>query len=179
MAIFRILNFTQFPQKDPELTVQISQNTVVSINYTLKDDQGQVIDSSEGGDPLVYIHGTGSIIPGLEKELTGKSQGDEFQVRISPEDAYGVRHDNLIHDVPRDQLPEGELTVGMKFQAESEAGQHILTVVAIEGDTIKMDANHPLAGVALNFAVSVGELRAATAEELEHGHVHGQGGHDH
>ncbi len=160
--------------------MQISKNTVARFEYTLTDDSGTVLDTSEGQEPLAYVQGMGSIIPGLEEEMEGKGGGDAFKVRITADKGYGERDENMLHDVPRDQLPpEAELEVGMQFQAESEDGLHLLTVLSIAEDTVKMDANHPLAGVALNFDIKILEVREATAEELEHGHVHGPGGHEH
>ena len=157
--------------------MQISQNTVVRITYTLSDDAGEVIDSSDGGDPLAYVHGTGSLIPGLEKKLEGKLGGDALEVRVPPEDAYGPRDEDLIHEVSRSDLPDdAEIEVGTHFQAETDDGLHLLTVVGIDGDKVALDANHPLAGVALNFKVAVVDVRSATAEEIEHGHVHGPDG---
>ena len=156
--------------------MQITEKLVASIEYTLTDDGGQVIDSSEGREPLTYLHGAGNLIPGLESQLEGKGAGDTFKTRIEPADGYGDRNDAMIQSVPRGELPaEVEIQVGMQFQAQSEAGMQVVTVVAIEGDDVKMDGNHPLAGVALNFDVKIVEVREATAEEIEHGHVHGEG----
>lgn len=160
--------------------MNISKNSAVSLNYKLTDDDGAVLDSSEGGDPLTYIHGAGMLIPGLEKELEGKAGGDELKVRVPPEEAYGLRDDSKIHAVPKSQLPaDVEIVAGMQFQAQSESGVHILTALEVGEESVKMDANHPLAGKALNFDVTVVEVREATAEELQHGHVHGPGGHSH
>lgn len=160
--------------------MQIANNSAVSIHYTLTDDSGTEIDSSKGGDPLTYLHGGQNIIPGLEKELDGKKAGDTLKVRIAPEEAYGERDESMIHGVPREQLPaEVDIKPGMQFQAQGPEGTRIVTVLSVEGTQVKLDANHPLAGVALNFDVSVSEVRAATEEELSHGHVHGPGGHQH
>lgn len=160
--------------------MQITKNTVASFEYTLKDDSGSVIDTSKGRAPLAYVHGAGSLIPGLEDELEGKQDGDSFQVRIPPERAYGERDERMVQDVPRAELPpEVDIVVGMQFRAESPAGDHIVTVVEVEGESVRLDGNHPLAGVPLNFEVAVVGVRAATPEEVEHGHVHGPGGHHH
>jgi len=168
------------PNRKGRTAVQITAETVATFEYKLTKDDGELLDSSEGSEPLVYVHGTGSILPGLETQLEGKAAGDTLQVRLAPEDAYGEHDAGMVHEVERGQLPpDVEVTEGMQFHAESEDGVHILTVLSVEGDTVKMDANHPLAGVALNFDVKVVEVRAATAEELEHGHVHGPGGHEH
>ena len=160
--------------------MQIADKTVASFHYKLTDDSGTEIDSSEGKHPLAYVHGVGGIIPGLERELAGKTAGDSFQVRLEPEEGYGPRNEGMVQDVPRSQMPDGvEIQVGMQLQAQTEQGPHVVTVVQVEAETVRLDANHPLAGVALNFDVTVVEVRDATAEELEHGHVHGPGGHEH
>ncbi|MCC5857054.1 MAG: peptidylprolyl isomerase [Ectothiorhodospiraceae bacterium] len=153
--------------------MQIAKDTVVSIDYTLKDDQGSVLDTSEGKQPLAYLHGNGNIIPGLEQALEGKQAGDELSVRIEPANAYGERRDELTQAVPRD-LFQGvdDLQVGMQFQAGGEGGGQIVTITAIEGDQVTVDANHPMAGVPLNFDVKVVEVREASEDEKEHGHAH-------
>lgn len=159
--------------------MQIAHHTVASFNYRLTDDSGELIDGSEG-EPLAYIHGTHSIIPGLEQALEGKRAGDALQVRLPPELAYGERDEELVQEVSRDALPaEAEIEVGVQFHAENEEGQHILTVVGVDGDSVRLDANHPLAGKTLVFDVQVVSVRAATAEELKHGHAHGPGSHHH
>lgn len=160
--------------------MQIAANMVVSIDYTLTDNQGEVIDSSEGRGPLAYLHGQNNIIPGLERALEGKAQGDSLQVNVAPEDGYGERNDELTQEVPR-QMFEGadEISVGMQFQTMTEHGPQVVTVTAIDEENITVDGNHPLAGEELNFDVTVVEIREATAEELDHGHVHGPEGHDH
>lgn len=160
--------------------MEITKQTIVAIDYVLKDDDGQVLDSSEGQDPLTYLHGVGGIIPGLERELTGKQAGDSMVVSIAPEDAYGERQETLVQEVPREQFGDVEdLQLGMQFQVNSNAGPLVVTVVEITDSTVTIDGNHPLAGVNLNFEVTVREVREATAEEIEHGHAHGPGGHQH
>lgn len=160
--------------------MQIAKNTVVTIDYTLTDDDGDVVDTSQGREPLSYIQGVGSIIPGLESALEGKSTGDSLEVTIPPEQAYGARQDTLVAQVPRDRFESADqLQPGMQFQTQTESGIQVITVVGIDGDTVTVDANHPLAGATLNFAVSIVGVRDATTEELEHGHVHGAGGHEH
>ena len=153
--------------------MQIGKNAVVTIDYKLTNDQGQVIDTSENAQPLAYIHGTGNIIPGLEEALEGKNSGDEVQVSIPPEKAYGEHDEELKQVVPRDRF-EGvdSLEPGMQFQAQTEGGTRIVTIASVEGDDVTVDANHPLAGETLHFEVAVREVREASAEELEHGHVH-------
>ena len=160
--------------------MRIAKDTVVAIDYTLTDDEGQVLDSSEGQEPLSYLHGASGIIPGLERELDGKQVGDQLQVAVAPEDGYGERNEELRQDVARDQFDEIEdLALGMQFQVDSDAGPMVITIVDIAEDVVAVDGNHPLAGVNLNFAVTVREVRDATEAELAHGHVHGPGGHSH
>jgi FKBP-type peptidyl-prolyl cis-trans isomerase SlyD len=159
--------------------MQVTKHTVAFIEYKLTSDEGDVLDTSAGRDPLGYVHGLGTIVPGLERELEGKEKGDTFQVRVEPEHAYGHRDERMVQEVPRSQLPHGDLQVGMQLQAQSEQGSLILTVTKIEGERVLLDANHPLAGIPLNFDVTVVDVREATQEEIEHGHPHGPGGHEH
>ena len=159
----------------------IGSEKVVLIHYTLTDDSGQVLDSSSGRDPLAYLHGKGNIIPGLEKALEGKQAGDKLNVAVQPAEGYGERDERLVQDVPREAFENvDEVNPGMQFQAQNEQGQaRVVTVTKVADDLITIDANHPLAGTNLNFDVEVTEVREPTAEELEHGHVHGPGGHNH
>jgi FKBP-type peptidyl-prolyl cis-trans isomerase SlyD len=158
----------------------ISANKVVSIDYTLTDARGQVIDSSNGREPLAYLHGNNNIIPGLEKALEGKQKGDSLNVSIAPAEGYGEREEGLIQSVPRHLFENPEqLEVGMQFHSVSEEGMRVVTVTGVAQETVTIDANHPLAGETLNFAVKVMDVRDASAEELEHGHVHGADGHHH
>lgn len=160
--------------------MQISQDAVVLIHYTLTDDAGKTIDSSAGGEPLAYIHGNGNLIPGLERELEGKGAGDKLDVKIAPADGYGEFDKSLIQQVPRRALKGvGNLHVGMQLHAQSERGTRAVTVTHLAGDMVTLDGNHPLAGQNLNFKVEIVDVRAATEEELAHGHVHGPGGHHH
>lgn len=152
----------------------IGDNVVVSIHYKLTNNAGDLLDSSEGGQPLSYLHGVGNLIPGLEKELQGKSAGTSMQVSVAPEEAYGPVHDALIETVPREAF-QGVATIepGMAFEAASQDGQsRRIVVTEVNGDEITVDGNHPLAGVELNFDVEVVEVRDATPEEIAHGHVH-------
>lgn len=158
----------------------IQDNCVVAIDYTLKDKNGNVLDSSSGKDPLYYLHGKRNIIPGLEKELTGKKQDDELTVVVSPDEGYGHRQDALMTEVSKQELAGvPNLEVGIQLQAQTAQGVQIFTVAAIDGDTVTLDGNHPLAGEELHFSVTVKSVREATQEELDHGHVHGPGGHHH
>lgn len=159
----------------------IARNKVVRIDYTLTDDSQNVIDSSAGGEPLTYLHGARNIIPGLESALEGRKTGDKLDVRIAPADAYGERDERLIQLVPREMFEDNqEIHVGMQFHSgDPEGNMTIVTVTNVTADTVTVDANHPLAGVPLTFAVTVVEVRDATSEELAHGHVHGEGGHHH
>jgi FKBP-type peptidyl-prolyl cis-trans isomerase SlyD len=160
--------------------VSIETNHVVSIHYTLKGDAGEVIDSSAGGEPLAYLHGHGNLVPGLERELTGKNAGDKLQVKISPADGYGEYDPQLVQRVPRRTLKGvGNVRVGMRLHAQTDHGPKPVTVTQITGDMVTLDGNHPLAGKNLNFDVEIAAVRAATEEELSHGHVHGAGGHHH
>jgi FKBP-type peptidyl-prolyl cis-trans isomerase SlyD len=160
--------------------VSIETNHVVSIHYTLKGDAGEVIDSSAGGEPLAYLHGHGNLVPGLERELTGRNAGDRLQVKIPPADGYGEYDPQLVQRVPRRALKGvGNVRVGMRLHAQTEHGPKPVTVTQITGDMVTLDGNHPLAGKTLNFDVEIAAVRAATEEELSHGHVHGAGGHHH
>ena len=160
--------------------MQIADNTVVTIDYTLKDDNGNILDSSSDGK-FAYLHGANNIIPGLENALNGKSTGDEVNIKVNPTEGYGERNDSMIQAVPRDMFDsEQEIEVGMQFHAQSPEGNMIVvTVTDVANDEITVDGNHPLAGVNLNFGVKVVDVREATEEEIDHGHVHGPGGHHH
>jgi len=160
--------------------MQVQNDHVVSIDYTLKNDAGEVMDSSESTGPLAYLHGHQNIIPGLEKALDDKSVGDSFTVSIEPAEAYGERDENAIQTVPRSMFQGvDEIEPGMRFQAQTEGGVTVVTVKEVNGDEITLDANHELAGETLHFDVEVKDVRAASDEEKEHGHVHGPEGHEH
>jgi FKBP-type peptidyl-prolyl cis-trans isomerase SlyD len=158
--------------------MQIARDAVVMIHYTLKNDAGEVLDSSAGHDPLAYLQGHGSIIPGLEAALEGKVAGDKVQATIAPENAYGLKEQGLVQQVPRRAF-QGEVRAGMQFTAQTEAGPRTVVVTRVQGDMVTVDGNHPLAGETLHFDVEITEVRVATEEELAHGHVHGAGGHHH
>ncbi len=160
--------------------MKISDKSVVNINYTLTDNDGKVIDKSEDGS-FAYLHGAQNIIPGLEKALEGKEVGDKVSVKVPPEEAYGQRDPARVEEVPREMFPDdSEIKPGMVFHAQGPNGEVItVTVVEVGDKTVKIDSNHALAGVELNFDVEVVGVREAEAAELEHGHVHGPEGHDH
>jgi len=159
----------------------IAPNKVVRIDYTLTTDANEVVDTSTGGEPLAYLHGARNIIPGLENALTGKQAGDELSVRIEPAEAYGERDDRLVQMVPRAMFEDSDkIEIGMQFHsADPEGNVTVVTVTHTTDDAITVDANHPLAGIPLTFAVKIVDVRDATSEEMEHGHVHGPGGHHH
>jgi FKBP-type peptidyl-prolyl cis-trans isomerase SlyD len=156
--------------------MQITKNKVAGIHYTLRDNSGTVLDTSDGRDPLYYLHGAGNLIAGMEEGLEGKTQGDKFELKVSPEKGYGEKDPTMTQKVPRSAFGDQEVRKGMKFSNDRGA---VVTVTDVGLDSITVDANHPLAGVELTFDVEVMEVRNATAEEIQHGHVHGPGGHHH
>ena len=160
--------------------MQIAKNKVVSIDYTLTNAKGEVLDKSSKGRPLQYIQGQGQLIPGLERVLEGKTAGDALKAQIPAKDAYGDRDEELMQIIPKDNFAEiKDLRVGMELEAESDDGVRVITVVGIENENVVVDGNHPLAGMDLNFDVTIVGVRDATEDELGHGHVHGPGGHHH
>jgi FKBP-type peptidyl-prolyl cis-trans isomerase SlyD len=156
--------------------MQITKNKVAAIHYTLRDNDGNVLDSSEGREPLYYIQGIGNLIKGMEDGLEGKSKGDKFNIKVAPENGYGELDSSLVQQVPVTAFGGQALKEGMRFQTDQG---HVVVVTKVEKETVTVDGNHPLAGVELNFAVEVIEVRDASAEEISHGHVHGAGGHHH
>jgi len=158
--------------------MQIAANRVAYIHYTLTDDGGNVLDSSSGGEPLMYLHGSGNIVPGLEKALEGKATGDSFKVSVSPAEGYGARDEALVQQVPRRAFKGvRDLQPGMRFQTQGAHGT--FTVKQVSGDMVTVDGNHALAGQTIHFAIEVTKVRDATAEEVMQGHAHGAGGHHH
>ena len=156
----------------------IKKDSVVTFNYTLKDDGDEIIDSSPPGEPLAYLHGHGNLVPGLERELDGKNPGDALIVKVTPADGYGEYSKDLVQKVPRRSLKGiAKITVGMRLHAQTAEGPRAVTVTALAGDMVTIDGNHPLAGQNLNFDIQIVDVRDASAEELAHGHVHGPGGH--
>ena len=153
--------------------MQVEKNKVVEIEYTLKDDSGQVLDASEGRQPLSYIQGVGNLISGVENALEGKSSGERVEITVPPETGYGVRDDSLVLSIERDKFSQFEdLKEGARFRMESPEGPMIFTVVKVEDGEVLVDGNHPLAGMTLNFDITIQSVREATSEELDHGHGH-------
>ena len=160
--------------------MQASKDKVVSIHYTLTNDQGEVLDSSASGEPMPYLHGHMNIIPGLEGALEGKKVGDKLKVTVEPAEGYGERNDAMVEKVPKSMFQGvDEILPGMQFHAQTGDGMAVVTVTKVEEEHVTIDANHPLAGERLTFEVEVTDIRDASSEELEHGHVHGAGGHHH
>mgnify|MGYP005993178375 CR=1 FL=1 len=159
----------------------IENKKVVTIEFTVKNaDTNEVIESSVGAEPLVYLHGFNNLVPGLENALTGKAVGDSYEVLVSPEEGYGVRDDSLQEQVPREMFQGvNDISVGMEFTADGPQGPVVVEVVAVDDKTVTVDANHPLASVPLAFNGEIKDIRDASDEEIEHGHVHGEGGHQH
>lgn len=153
--------------------MKIAENTVVAIHYTLSNAEGEKLDSSEGSDPLLYLHGAGNIVKGLENALVDKSAGDSLQVVVTPEEGYGEYNDGLVQAVPR-ELFQGvdEIEVGSRFEAQSDHGPISVVVTEVQEESIVVDGNHPLAGQSLHFDVKVTEVRKASDEEIAHGHAH-------
>ena len=158
----------------------IGKNSVVSIHYKMKNAGGQVLDSTESREPLLYLHGMDPLLPGLQKALEGKNKGDNVTVTLQPAEGFGVRDEKLVQSVPRSAFQAAEVKVGSQFQGGQQGQEpRVYTVTKIEGDTITVDGNHGLAGQAITFEVNIQDVRQATPEELAHGHVHGPGGHHH
>ncbi len=156
--------------------MQITKHKVAAIHYTLRDNEGTVLDTSDGRDPLYYLHGAGNLIIGMEEGLEGKTKGDKVQLKIEPAKGYGEKDPSLEQQVPRSAFGDQEVKPGMKFSTNNG---EVITVTKVGLESITVDANHPLAGVELNFDVEVIDVRSATEEEVTHGHVHGAGGHHH
>ena len=157
----------------------IANDHVVSFNYKLTNAEGETLDQSQG-EPLAYLHCAGNIIPGLENALLGKTVGENFTVTVPAAEGYGEYNPELVQEVPA-QMFQGvdNIQAGMQFQAQTDDGVQIVTVKAVEGENVIVDANFPLAGQDLTFEVEIVEIRDATEDELQHGHAHGAGGHHH
>ncbi|CCQ10759.1 FKBP-type peptidyl-prolyl cis-trans isomerase SlyD [Pseudoalteromonas luteoviolacea B = ATCC 29581] len=162
--------------------MKIQQNAVVKLHYAVLDNEKNTIDNTFDEAPMEVIIGAGYLIPGLEDALIGKSAGDTLSVSVPPEKGYGERYDNLTQAVPKSMFEGMEIEVGMQFRATTDEGDQLVVIIGIEGDDVIVDGNHPLSGITLNFDVEIIDVREATADELEHGHVHGEGcnhGHHH
>src|SRR4051812_41240626 len=157
--------------------MHIGSQKAVTIENTLKDDAAEGLATSDGRKPLTYLHGVGSLVPGLEKALEGKAAGESITVALSPDEGYGARDEGLIRKLPVRKLREPPIEVGGRYAADTPEGPRLVLVMALNGDYATVDPNHPLAGMTLHFSVKVVEVREATPEELAHGHVHGPGGH--
>ncbi|MFN0056859.1 MAG: peptidylprolyl isomerase [Planctomycetota bacterium] len=159
----------------------ISDGKVVTLHYTLTGVNGDVLDSTEGQDPFTYLHGTASIVPGLESQLTGQTAGTHLKLVVKAVDGYGAFDPDDVEIVPRSSFPaDAQLETGMQIHVEDEEGEESNAwISAVDEDEVKLNFNHPLAGEELNFAIQILEVRAATREEIAHGHAHGAGGHHH
>jgi FKBP-type peptidyl-prolyl cis-trans isomerase SlyD len=159
--------------------VQVSSKAVVTIDYTLKGDDGNVIDTSSGRKPLTYIHGLGNLVPGLEKALEGKGAGEKVEVVLPPEEGYGRRNEKLVRKLPLRKLDSKNPRPGERVRAQFDDGVRLAAITGVSGDYATVDGNHPLVDKTLHFTVEIVSIREATADELAHGHVHGPEGHNH
>lgn len=162
--------------------MQITKNTVAQFHYTLTNTQGELLDTSTDRAPLLYLHGHSSLISGLENQLEGKSSGEKFVAEIKSKDAYGDYNEELVHIVPKSGFQndgDEQLSEGMQVQVDTNNGMTVALVTKIEGEDVTLDLNHPLSGMDLKFDIEIMDVRMATAEEIEHGHAHGEGGHQH
>jgi FKBP-type peptidyl-prolyl cis-trans isomerase SlyD len=156
--------------------MNITKNSVVVMHYAVSDSDDTLIDSSYDHKPMAIIQGSGYLIPGLEEALEGHQADDKFEVNVSAEQAYGPRHDDYVQSVQKDLLQGVEdLAVGTQLRATTDEGEQTVIVIDISDDVVTVDGNHPLAGLDLKFDVEILEVREATAEELEHGHIHAEG----
>jgi FKBP-type peptidyl-prolyl cis-trans isomerase SlyD len=161
--------------------MNIANNNVVTIHFTVCSSDGTQIDTSRNGDPMVFLQGSHFLIQGLEDELLGKTNGDKFVIDIAPNLAYGERHEELVQAVPKSMFEGMDVTPGMTFRATTDDGEQSVMIIDVEEENVIVDGNHPLAGLTLNFDVEVLEIREATEEEIAHGHPHTEGrcGHTH
>jgi FKBP-type peptidyl-prolyl cis-trans isomerase SlyD len=159
----------------------VGANKVVGFHYTLMNTKGAQLESSHGGEPMTYLHGAENIVPGLERQMEGKTIGDKFEAKIPPEEGYGVRDERAAQAVPRNSFPtDVEIEVGAQFTAEGPDGSIMpVWVTAVDKDSVHIDRNHPLAGETLHFKIELVSIRDASKEEVAHGHPHGPGGHHH
>lgn len=156
--------------------MQIADNHVVTLHYSVKTQTGDLIDESQSEEPLAFIQGSHFMIAGLEDALYGKQKGEKFEITIEPEQAYGHRQDNLVQEVPASMFEGMDIEVGMSFRATTDQGEQSVIIIDKDDEHVVVDGNHPLSSMTLTFDVSIEDVREASAEELEHGHVHGAGG---
>lgn len=160
--------------------MNITENAVVQMHYKLTNKEGQLLDTSEGREPLTYMHGKQMLIPGLENQLNGKEVGNKFVAEVPATEAYGTKSPDMIHVVPKGNFKgDGELAEGLQIQIDTDQGTQMAVITKVEGEDVTIDMNHPLAGMDLSFDVEIVDVREATKEEIEHGHVHGEGGVEH
>lgn len=159
--------------------MKIEHNKAVSIHYTLTDNDGTILDTSSGREPLAYLHGYGNLIPGMEEGLEGHGKGEKLTLKVSPEKGYGLHTPELVQKVPLSAFGGQKVEPGMQFEAGSENQRYVVTVVEVDQDHVTVDGNHALAGKELNFDVEIVDIREATEDEIAHGHIHGPGGHHH
>lgn len=183
----RLLSVSQTPNApgapmSPNSKLAAGEGMIVGLYYTLKDDEGEVLDTNrKGGKPLSYLHGAQNIVPGLEKALEGKVKDDYIEVTVKPEDGYGERNDELLNKIERSALPpDADPQPGMQISGQNEQGQPVAGLIAdVDDEHVTVDFNHPLAGHSLHFEVTIAGVREASDEEKQHGHAHGPGGHEH
>ncbi len=156
--------------------MEIAAEKVVKIHYTLTNDAGDTLDSSQGMDPLEYLHGAQNIISGLEKSLNGQTVGAKLNVTVDPDEGYGMRDEKLLMEIPKEQFGDQQVEKGMQFQAQVQGQTMIFTVLGTSDSSVQVDGNHPLAGERLHFDVEVLDIRDATVDEIQHGHIHAKGG---
>jgi len=159
--------------------MKIEKDRVVSFHYTVSEQGQESLESSEGRDPLVILVGHGNIIPGLETAMEGREAGDKFEVDVAAADAYGEKREGLSQRVPKKHFGNQRLEPGMQVILQTNFGPRAVTIEKVGMSVVDVDLNHPMAGKNLHFAIEIADVREASAEELEHGHVHGEGGHQH
>jgi FKBP-type peptidyl-prolyl cis-trans isomerase SlyD len=160
--------------------LQIDADTVVTFHYTLRGEDGALIESSAGKEPVIYMHGHANIVPGLEREMAGKQAGDKFTSTVPAELAYGPHDPNAVHRIPTKHLAtKGKIVPGQMVAVNTREGERYARVVKVGHFNVDLDLNHPLAGKTLVFEIELVDVRAATEEEIAHGHAHGPGGHGH
>lgn len=161
------------------LPMNIEKNRVVRFHYSVAEAGGAELESSKGREPLAFLHGHGGIIPGLEQALEGKAAGDHVEVTVAPEQAYGERRDGLVQRVPKKHFKDAKLRPGQTVVLNTQQGPRMVTVQKVGLSVVDIDLNHPMAGKTLDFTVDIVDVREASEEEIAHGHVHGEGGHQH